>query len=171
MSKLKTDEDQWEHAIAQVNRWRGSCVQRFAQTETAVTETLLVLNAVPEKGPSVKLPHLIGQRFEALKFVLGPEGAFAKEGTIAHEAVTAFLVRERLRAFLCHGIAKVALERSGNWIAIFNLTTLRSLKCDRTQLVVTQVEANAILEELKLNGNKLRIALGNLRSQLDSLET
>lgn len=162
--KPKIDDDQWELAIAQVNRWRGNCVQRFAQTETAVTETLLVLNAVPEKGASVKLPHLIGQRFEALKLVLGPEGAFAKEGVIAHEAITAFLLREQLRAFLCHGVAKVALERSGNWIAIFYLTTLRSQKCERTQLVVTQAEANAMLEEIKLSGNKLGTALGNLRN-------
>lgn len=160
------NHDQWEDATAQVSRWRGDCLQSFTQSETAVTETLLILNAVKEKGASVKLPHLIGQRFEALRIAIGPEGPFAKDGKKAHEAISAFLVREQLRAFLCHGVAKVALERSGSWIAIFNLTTLRSQKCDRTQLVVTQVEANGILQEIKQSGNKLGTALGNLRRQL-----
>jgi signal-transduction protein with cAMP-binding, CBS, and nucleotidyltransferase domain len=74
-------------------------------------------------------------------------------------------VREQLRAFLCHGVAKVALERSGTWIAIFNLTNLRSQKCDRTQLLVTQMEANEMLQEIKQSGNKLGTTLGNLRRQ------
>jgi hypothetical protein len=60
----------------------------------------------------------------------------------------------------------VALERSGSWIAIFNLTTLRSQKCERTQLVVTQVEAHEMLQAIKQSGNKLGTALGNLRRQL-----
>ena len=152
--------------MAQVSRWRGDCVQIFAQSETAVTETLVVLNSVKDKGASVKLPHLFGQRFEALKLAIGPEGAFAKDGAKAHHAISAFLAREPLRAFLCHGVAKVALERSRGWIAIFNLTTLRSQKCDRTQLVLTQVEANGMLQEMKQNGNKLGTALGNLHRQL-----
>jgi hypothetical protein len=70
--------DQWEDAIAQVNRGRGDCVQSFAHSETAVTEMLLIRNSVQEKGASVKLPHLIGQRFEALKLAVGPEGAWHK---------------------------------------------------------------------------------------------
>jgi hypothetical protein len=74
------DDIQWEDAIAQVNRWRGDCLQSFAQSETAITETLLLLNAAAVKGSSVKLPHLIGQRFEALKLATGLEGAFASEG-------------------------------------------------------------------------------------------
>jgi hypothetical protein len=162
------DIDKWEDAIAQANCWRGDCLQSFAQSEMAVTETLLVLNAVEERGNSVKLPHLIGQRFEALKLATGPDGAFANEGAKAHEAISAFLVREQLRAFLCHGIAKVVLERSGSWIAIFNLTTLRNQKCDRTQLVVTQVDANRMLQDIKQSGAKLGTALGNLRKQFSS---
>lgn len=156
----------WDDAIAQVNRWRGDCLQSFAQSETAVTETLLLLNAVAVKGSVVKLPHLIGQRFEALRLATGPEGAFASEGAKAHDAISAFLVREKLRAFLCHGVAKVALERSGSWIAIFNLTTLRAQRCERTQLVVTQAEANGMLQEIKQCGSRLGTALGNLRKQL-----
>ncbi len=165
MPELNTYDERWTNAIAQMNSWRGDCVQSFAHSESAVTETLLVLNGVPEKGGSVKLPHLIGQRFEALKFAIAPAGPFAKDGAKAHEAISAFLMREQLRAFLCHGVAKVALERSGSWIAIFNLTTLRSQKCERTQLVVTQSEAKAMLEAIKLSGNKLGTALGNLRKQ------
>lgn len=163
---MTKDNVPWEDAIAQVNRWRGDCLQSFAQSETAVTETLLLLNAVAANGSSVKLPHLVGQRFAALKLATGPQGAFAIEGAKAHDAISAFLVREQLRAFLCHGVAKVALERSGSWIAIFNLANLRTQRCDRTQLVVTQAEASEMLQEIKQSGNKLGTALGNLRKQL-----
>lgn len=165
MPELNTEDERWTNAIAQVNSWRGDCVQSFAHSESAVTETLLILNHVPEKGTSVKLPHLIGQRFEALKLATGSAGPFAEDGVKAHEAISGFLIREQLRAFLCHGVAKVALERSGNWIVIFNLTTLRSQKCERTQLVVTQSEAKALLEEIRFSGNKLGAVLGNLRKK------
>lgn len=166
MQSTTNDDIEWDDAIAQVNRWRGECLQTFAQTETAVTETLLLLNGVALKGSSVKLPHLIGQRFEALRLATGPEGTFASEGAKAHGAISKYLVNEKLRAFLCHGIAKVTLERSGSWIVIFDLTTIRAQKCDRTRLAVTQAEAIETLQEIKRSGSKLKTELGNLRKLL-----
>ena len=166
MQITTNDNIQWEDAIAQVNCWRGECLQSFAQSETAVTETLLLLNAVPVRGASVKLPHLIGQRFEALKLATGPEGIFASEGAKAHDAISTYMLSEKIRAFLCHGIAKVMLERSGRWTVIFDLTTLRAKKCDCTRLAVTQAEAIETLQEIKRCGSKLKTELGNLRKQL-----
>ena len=45
--------------------WRGRCLDVFARSELAVTETLLILAAVDERGPPLKLPHLVGQRYDA----------------------------------------------------------------------------------------------------------
>jgi hypothetical protein len=53
----------WEAIFAEVNAWRDSCLHHFSAVEMAVTETLLVLSAVPSGSTTIRLRHLIGQRF------------------------------------------------------------------------------------------------------------
>lgn len=71
---------QWESAWSAVNAWRGECMQCLAHSETAVTETLMTLSAVPQRGLAVRLRHHIGQRFQDLADATGPEGPFGKDG-------------------------------------------------------------------------------------------
>ena len=70
--KIETcgDDALWIRVIHDVNAWRGACLQCFSAAEAGVTETLLALNIIPDKGVSVKLRHLIGQRFDDLAAVL-----------------------------------------------------------------------------------------------------
>lgn len=55
--------------------WRGRCLDVFARSEAAVAETLLVLTAVDERSSSLKLPHLVGQRYDALSNAIRADGA------------------------------------------------------------------------------------------------
>lgn len=80
--------------------WRGRCLGAFTRSEAAVTETLLALAAVEGRGALLKLPHLVGQRYDALAGAIGPSGAFAKEGKGAVGALTRFRRHDALRTFV-----------------------------------------------------------------------
>lgn len=157
----------WDDAVQAVNAWRGACVQSFAQAEGAVTETLLRLSAVPERGAKIRLRHLIGQRLDDLATAIGADGEFAPEGKSAICALATFRKHETLRTHLCHGSAKVALERNGRWIAIFRYSAIRARQAERNILTVEQEQATQILADLRGNAHKLSSILGAMRHQID----
>lgn len=61
----------------------------------------------------VRLPHLVGQRFEELANLIGPAGAFALEGKASAAALSTFRAHESLRTSLCHGVGKIVLDQQG----------------------------------------------------------
>lgn len=63
-------------ATAEANEWRGRCLDTFSRAEIAVTECLLALSQVEEPGAKIRLPHLVGQRIDALSRALEPGGPF-----------------------------------------------------------------------------------------------
>ena len=79
-------------AEVRVNEWRGRCLDAFARAETAVTECLVAMSVAGERGRSVGLPHLAGQRYEALAAMIRDGGPFVAEG------VGVLGTLERLRA-------------------------------------------------------------------------
>lgn len=159
-------DDVWDRAIASVNAWRGHAIQCFAQTEAAVSETLLTLANIEGRGGSVRLRRLVGQRFQDLQDALTLEGPFAAEGAAAGAALAAFREHEAVRAALCHGIAKIALDRHGRWLVVFRTLAFRGRDEERSGVTYEQPEADAFLADLKARGQKLGSALGALRAAL-----
>ncbi|WP_155765382.1 hypothetical protein [Mesorhizobium erdmanii] len=159
--------DQWAHAMSAVNAWRGRCLD-IARSEAAVSETLLVLASKPRSGTAVKLPHLVGQRFEELATLIGPTGAFASEGKASAAALLAFRPNEGLRSSLAHGVGKVVLDRQGNWLLVLRTLAFRSKQPQRAVLVIEQNEAGEIVKSLQTTGQRLISELGNLRYALGS---
>ncbi len=160
------DATSWEDALASLNSWRGRAIQCFAQSEAAVSETLLALAALGDRGAKVRLRRLVGQRFEDLDAALGPDGPFAAEGAKELPALAAFRSHGALRPALCHGVAKVALDRQGQWIVLLRLLAFRGRAAERDTLSFEQREAEAMLATLRCDGQKLGTALGNLRAAL-----
>lgn len=156
------DDDQWCRARMAANAWRGYCLDIFARSEASVSETLLVLANTSKGADVVKLPHLVGQRFEGLANLIGPTGAFSSEGK-ASAALSAFRVHESLRVSLCHGVGKVALDQRGGWLLVLRTLVFRSKQPQRTQLVVEENEAQEILTSLRTAGQRLGTELGQLR--------
>jgi hypothetical protein len=153
----------WEQAIRSVNAWRGNALQCFAQSEATVSETLLALAAVPGRGDKVRLRRLVGQRFEDLCCAIGDAGPFAEEGEKAASALESFRQHEGLRPLLCHGIAKVTLDRQGHWLVVFKLLTFRGREPERSSMAIEQHDAAALLADLRGRSRKLGSALGSLR--------
>jgi hypothetical protein len=98
-------------ARARVNEWRGRCVDGLVRAEAAVTECLLAMSEVPERGGKVALPHLVGQRYAALAAAISEGGAFASEGAQLVAALGAFREYDVLRTALCHGVGRVTLDQ------------------------------------------------------------
>lgn len=160
--------DDWKAAIASVNAWRGLVLQAFANAEQAVSETLLTLSSLPERGGRVALRHLVGQRFHDLADVLKDGGAFAVEGATATGAMTAFLEHEHLRTVFAHGVAKISLDRQGRWVVVIRVLTFRARQAERTVRVFEQIEAEALCNDVRLASQRLCSTLTNLRTALQS---
>ena len=152
-------EAAWDAAAA----WRGRCLDVFARREAAVTEALLVLAAVDGPGASLKLPHLVGQRYDALSNAIGADGAFADEGKAAVEALAGFRKHDAFRTQISHGVFTVTLDHRGQWHLVARVLALRTGRASRDLFVTEQAEAAAVLEALEKDGSRLRSALGQLR--------
>ena len=160
--------DVFDDACGQINMWRGRCIDAFSRAEAEVTETLLSLSQVPERGINVKLPHLLGQRLDALASVIGDDGEFHKEGRRAIKALSDFRAHEPLRTILCHGVAKILVDRTGKWTLVLRLLALRSKKSVREELMMEKERAESDLAALRSASRKLCDHLKNLRSEFKS---
>jgi hypothetical protein len=161
------EEHPWPRIISEVNAWRGACLQAFARAEAAVSETLLFLSGVGERGTTVQLRHLVGQRLEDLAQALGTEGAFKTEGNAAPEALENFRKFEGLRVHLAHDVARIAVERNGCWVVVFRHLSVRSRIAQRSTIAFEQDEAVQTLSDLKRKVQQLETALINLRRVLE----
>ncbi len=155
----------FDAARDEVNAWRGRCLDAFARAEEAVTETLLVL-ADTGRGKAIRLQHLVGQRFDELTTALGEGGAFAGVDKAAALALAAFREHDDLRAFLCHGVAKVTLDKHGCWMVVMRVVTLRTRKAGRSRRALQEDEAGRLVVELAKVSRKLCSQLGQLRAKV-----
>jgi hypothetical protein len=155
----------FEVAREAASAWRGRCLDLFSRSEAAVTETLLVLAAIEGRGTAIKLPHLVGQRYDALVAAIGPEGAFAEEGKAAAGAVACFQKHDALRTHLAHGTFTVTLDHRGRWHLVSRVITLRTGREARDLFVTEEVEAAETLSSLDKDGGRLRSTLGQLRQR------
>jgi hypothetical protein len=149
-------------SYARVNQWRGRCVDALTRAEDAVTNCLVVLAEVPDRGMDVALPHLLGQRYEALARAIGPQGPFAAEGKNAFPALEAFKSHGDFRCDLCHGVGRISLDRNDGWVLVLRTTSLRSNKVVRGVLVVEEAEAQIIADDISRESHDLCAKLGIL---------
>ncbi|MES3150839.1 hypothetical protein [Sphingomonas faeni] len=143
--------------------WRGRFITEFALAETVVSEALAFLAEVAIQGARSLLPHLIGQRFAALKAVVDRNGPFSQEGVRVAKAIEEFTDLHRLRSFLCHGAGIVTIDHHGHWIIALDLLTFRGAEIHRDAMTLHQDEARVMLDQL--HGARLRLD-GQLRGML-----
>jgi len=166
LTPIVTERSSWVTALAAVRDWRGQAIHHFTVAEAAVTETLLVLADVPDRGAQVRLRHLVGQRFADLAAAIGPGGPFEPEGAAAAAALAAFAPHESLRTTLCHGRAKVWTDAYGDWLVTFEMLALRNRTGVRDTVLYDSARAAAALAGLKADTQTLTAALGLLRKAL-----
>ncbi len=131
-----------------------------------MTECLLTLSATPGRGGGIKLPHLLGQRFDALAAAIGTDGPFAPEGRRAATAIARFREHLSLRNMLCHGLTEITLDQKGRWTVVIRLAALCQGHVDRTVLVIGEEEAERLASNVRSASDSLSAHLKNLTSGL-----
>ena len=134
----------------------------FARGEYAVTEALACLSQDPERGSSVKLPHLVGQRFEALEAAIGEDGPFGREGASALAALRTFRAHDGLRTPLCHGLGKISVDQAGRWTLVVRMVTFKSRRDEQLSWVWEEEEARLLADRIHSDAQRLQAKLASV---------
>ncbi|MGA1799347.1 hypothetical protein VH567_11270 [Sphingomonas sp. 4RDLI-65] len=156
----------FNQATARVNEWRGACIDAFVRAEAATTECLAVLAEVQDRGILVRLPHLVGQRLDALQAMIGPGCPFESEGRPAYAALERFREHDDFRSTLCHGVGHVTLDRRGCWTVILRVAVLRTRRLARFVQVFTEAEAEVRRSTVAAASRDLCSRLGQVRASI-----
>ncbi|MDB5581539.1 MAG: hypothetical protein JWR80_6715 [Bradyrhizobium sp.] len=148
-----------------VNAWRGRCLDAFARAEAAITECLVSLSEPEKSGKAVRMPHLVGQRMEALSHALAAIGTPGPDVLHAQTALAALRDHDGLRTMLCHGVGNITLDRNGRWTVVLRLTALRARRVVRDMLTLTEQEAADRRDDLVKASKILCARLGQVRAK------
>ena len=105
----------------------------------------------------------MGARFDRLARAVSVDGSHGRHGGPVRGALAAFRQHDPLRHALCHGVARVAIDRQGQWLLLLRLVRLQGGAAARTQLVIEQGEAEPLAATVRAAGNVLRGQLRRLR--------
>jgi hypothetical protein len=125
---------------------------------------LLALREVPDRGAGIKIPHLIGQKFERLGQLVGADGLFALEGGGVAKALATLHEHNGLRTQLGHSVAKVTIDRTGRWTIVWRSYVVRAGKGEQAIAVIEEDEAGETLRHLSRKSQSLGALLRNLRN-------
>ena len=150
-------------ACARLNRWRGEMIENFARCEQAVTETIAALNMAGIEVQGAKYPHLVGQRYERLDRILSSPLVQSGHRNAALAAVRRFRNHDAVRAMLCHGVTKFAVDRKGEWVAVMTLMSFKAGAALTDKLALQEKEGRSLLARIVDERRGVSTALGQVR--------
>lgn len=150
-------------ATNEIDLWRGRCLNCFARTEAAVGETL---EFAVRQGKPAKLRHLRGQQLADLGDLAGEIGGTPKQKATFQKLFENWQSLYKKRAMLAHGCATASLDRSGEWVAVFDLVEYRGQKSDEKRWAIRQREAETFQENLSKGFAEFSSQLGQLRKRI-----
>lgn len=156
----------FDAACSRLNQWRGHMTENFARSEQAVTETLAALNATDIEVKGTKFPHLVGQRYERLAAILSSGVIQSGHRKAALSAIGRFRAHDSLRTMLCHGVTKMAVDRTGEWLALMTVTSFKAGSTTTTTLTLQECEAGPLLEQIIGERRRVCAALGQVRREI-----
>ncbi len=156
----------FNEATSRVNEWRGACIDAFVRAEAATTECLAVLAEVGDRGILVRLPHLVGQRLDALQAMIGVGCPFETEGRPAATALERFREHDDFRSTLCHGVGHVTLDRRGRWTVVLRVAVLRTRRLARSVQVFTENDAEIQRSAITAASRDICSRLGQVRASI-----
>jgi hypothetical protein len=114
-SALKPADD-FASMAGQADKWRGECIQQFAELEQIVEALLRSLKAASKKGGRVVVGQPVGAAFKHLRELTGSKGPFAPKGEAISDTLADLAPWFEWRAHLTHGVLTVWRGRNGHWL-------------------------------------------------------
>lgn len=153
----------YDIAAGEIDGWRGRCVDLFAKAERAVA---LALEAACDRDESLTIRHLAGQRLaDLIKLVENDDKATEKQRNALRRALDAWERVEPQRAYFAHGVAKVLLDKQGNWHAQFNFTKYQAKSREPQRWNCSKREAEQFETDLEQGFKDLSAQLGHFRKR------
>ena len=103
----------------QVEKWRGECIQHFAELQQIIEDLLRLLSGVPVHGSKVRLGQHVGNAFKQLRELTDAKGPFASPGKAISETLAEIAPWFEWRAHLTHGVLTVWRGRNDKWLIAF----------------------------------------------------
>lgn len=146
-------------ATAEVNRWRGHCVDCFARIELSVVEALDVIIASKRKAALKRTP-MFKQRIDMMNFALKDE-AFGKHVRLSRKALADLAPALSRRNVLVHGVGQVWIGRGGMWLWHYRFRT-NAIGQPEDAGAIDSIEAAKMEQILSSNCRRLGDTLQNL---------
>ncbi len=156
---------QHQIARAEIDAWRGCCLDLYARTEQAVGKTL---EQAISNGKELKLAHLAGQRFDTLQELAETEPATTKQREALVLAISSWRRVESERFLLAHGTVQELIDRRGDWHVRFDAQIYKTGKSTPTQWCLSKSEAMNLRDTLETRFKALSGQLGHFRKRLAS---
>jgi N-acetylglutamate synthase-like GNAT family acetyltransferase len=150
-------------AAAEINGWRGRCLDLYARGERSVDHSLELASrcdGIPAMKP------LAGQRLaEVLRLAVEEPGTTEKQSTGLLLALERWSGINAQRAYLAHGVATVLLDRQGAWHAQFDFVRYQGKRREPQRWALSKNEALQFEAELEQAFMVLSAQLGHFRKR------
>jgi hypothetical protein len=155
---------QHDIARAEIEAWRGECLDLTAQGEAMIGA---LLELALERGFEIELDPRAAQRtLEAMRLI-ELIGGSDEEMKNAIEALVLWQGVESRGELLSHGMLTETLCRKGQWYAIIDMVTYRAGKPHKGRWVVGRDDTEEFAKQLNRAHTKLKLQLGLARLRLD----
>lgn len=110
------DANAFKGMSVNADRWRGECIQQFAELELIVEDLLRDLQKDPKNGSKVKVGQMVGPAFGHLRELTGSKGPYASKGRVISETLAEVASWVEWRAHLTHGVLTVWRGKDEQWL-------------------------------------------------------
>jgi len=155
---------QHDVARAEIEAWRGECLDLLAQGEAMIGA---LLELALERHYEIELDARASQRtLEAMRLLelIGGSDEEIKNGV---DALVLWQNVESRGELLSHGQLTETLDRKGRWYAIVDMVTYRAGKPHKGRMVANRDDADEFSKQLTRAHTKLKLQLGCARLRLD----
>lgn len=160
--------DKHRDAVHEFCRWRGLCVDHYAQIESSMAKAVEAISA-HNKGSKAKRPTMFGASLLAVKKAVGAAGPFASAGTDIHVALENADAALSERNKLIHATGRVLIDEDGAWVWLYRYQPTGANK-SLEEGFITQNKAKSREKELRQSREDLKDKLKRFADLLAKTE-
>ena len=124
MNALATDfhkpqADDYAAMTGQAERWRGECIQHFAELEQVIEDLLIDLKRTTKGGRKIRTGEPVGCAFGHLRELTAEKGLLGKKSSALAGSLGKLAPDFEWRAHLTHGVLSVWQGKGSKWLLTF----------------------------------------------------